>query len=272
MVATLNEDLSTCAREQESPLAAACFAGALERGEFEAHFQPVVELASGEIVGCEALARWRRRSGVLLAAAHFVGGVERSAVAAEFGATILRQAVTAAAGWAATRDRRARWVSVNLSPAELLLDDLPERVAVALAEGGLAPERLRLEVSEEARLDDCGPTGRALRHLAELGVGLVLDDFGVGYARCAPLGRLPLAALKLDGRFLAHEAMARHVLGLGRSLGLEVVAEGVERASQVAHLRAWGFGLAQGFHFAPALSGAAVTALFEEGEPGGAAA
>ena len=229
---------------------------ALERGEVTAFLQPVVSLETGRIAGAEALARWRSADGSWVPPAEFVGTAEESGLIAELGDQVLRQACRAAAGWAEPLP-----VSVNLSVRQLARADLPERVAEALAESGLPAARLRLEVTESLVARDPEAAIAVLAQLRSAGVRIWMDDFGTGYSSLGLLHRLPVDGVKVDRSFVAALGggsragrIVATVVGLGRALALETVAEGVETPEQLATLRALGCHAAQGFLFARPLA------------------
>ena len=229
---------------------------ALERGEVTAFLQPVVSLATGRIAGAEALARWRSAGRGWVPPAEFVGAAEENGLIGELGEQVLRQACRAAAAWPHPLP-----VSVNLSVRQLARADLPERVAAVLAESGLPAGRLRLEVTESLVARDPDAAAAVLARLRAAGVRIWMDDFGTGYSSLGLLHRLPVDGVKVDRSFVAAlaggcraERIVATVLGLGRALALETVAEGVETPEQLATLRDLGCHAAQGFLFARPLS------------------
>jgi diguanylate cyclase (GGDEF)-like protein/PAS domain S-box-containing protein len=227
--------------------------GALARRELVCHYQPIVELAAGRTARVEALVRWEHpRRGLLLPAA-FLPAVEHAGLARPLGHAVLAQAAARAGAW--HRDGVAAGVAVNLS-AQQIDRALPRAVAAILDEARLPAQRLCLELTERAIFERHGE--EVLRELAELGVRLAVDDFGIGYSSFAYLRDLPIHELKLDRSFVAgiasDERDARVVAGLIRlahELGLAVVAEGVEEEAQLETLRRLGCDLAQGFLLAP---------------------
>ena len=238
--------------------------GALDRSELELVFQPIVSLGDGANVGQEALLRWRRDGAAgVLPPADFIPIAEESGLIVPIGSWVLEQACIAAASRPA-----GGWISVNLSPRQIAEPDLVTVVAKALARSGLPPASLSLEVTETALLQVTRSTVRNIAALKELGVRLVLDDFGTGYSSLAHLRELPVDMIKIDRSFVANmgpdrpdAAIVGAVIFMSAALGLEVVAEGVERERQAEMLREMGCPLAQGFHFGrpqrPELNGAA---------------
>jgi diguanylate cyclase (GGDEF)-like protein/PAS domain S-box-containing protein len=232
---------------------------ALVRGELTLDFQPLVRLADGEITCFEALMRWRHPRRGPVPPADFVPVAEDAGLIVPIGEWALRAACREAASWPA----RVR-VAVNISPVQFRAG-LPGAVADALAESGLSPERLELEVTESVLLQE-DETNLALLHkLREAGVRIALDDFGTGYSSLGYLRRLPFDKIKIDRSFVAEItrreeslAIVRAVAGLGRSLGITVTAEGVENERQLAALLGEGCGEGQGHFFSPPVTAAEV--------------
>ena len=232
---------------------------AVDRDEFVLHYQPIVELATGRIVGVEALIRWLHAERGLLLPATFIPLAEETGAIFAIGRWVLREACLRAAKWQPDRTDGARpYVSVNLAAVQLQQPVLVSEIAETLAETGLEPSRLVVEVTEKSLAADRRAIQR-LRALKELGVRLAVDDFGTGYSSLHHLERLPLDTLKIPKSFIdtlddesAPGALARAVLDLGRTFDLQVVAEGVERADQLACLRRLGCLLGQGALFAAA--------------------
>jgi diguanylate cyclase (GGDEF)-like protein len=228
----------------------------LEAGLVEVHYQPVVDLATGHVAGCEALARWRDAGGEPVRPDIFIPIAEESGLVGELGRQVLHTACAAAAGWPAGPDGHRPAVAVNVSPHQLGSSALLDDVAHALAAPGLAPELLCLEITESAVAADRRAAVRRLAALRELGVRIALDDFGVGQASLAHLELLPVDVLKIDRSFIgrlpgapASEAVVAAILQLARGLGMRTVAEGVEHLEQAVLLRRLGCHDAQGYHF-----------------------
>jgi diguanylate cyclase (GGDEF)-like protein len=232
----------------------------LRQGQFTLHYQPLVDLASGEVVAYEALARWRHPRRGLLPANRFIGLVEHSGLIVPLGNYLLAEACRQAASWRKHRGRRP-YVSVNVSSAQLHQAQFARYVAEVLDRSRLSPPALQVEVTEEAIIE----TARAassLEALAELGVRVAVDDFGTGYSNLLRLRELPLHRLKLDAAFVQRgrphpiamggdtpEEFLAATVALGHTLDLEVTAEGLETADQVARARAAGCDTGQGWHF-----------------------
>ncbi|HTW10465.1 MAG TPA: EAL domain-containing protein [Acidimicrobiales bacterium] len=226
---------------------------AVERGELALHYQPEVDLASGEFVGAEALLRWAHRSKGLVPPAEFIPVAEETGSILSLGRWVLHEACRQAAEWA-TDQVGPPQVSVNLSARQLALPNLVSQVAEALDQADLEPAAICLELTETALMHDGEGALATLSALHDLGVQLSIDDFGTGYSSLLYLRRYPVDFLKIDRLFVAglgsnpqDTAIASSVIGLAHSLGLRVVAEGVETDEQLAQLRDMGCDLGQGY-------------------------
>jgi diguanylate cyclase (GGDEF)-like protein/PAS domain S-box-containing protein len=229
---------------------------AVERGEFVPHYQPIIDLPTGEAVGAEALIRWNHPTRGLLPPAAFIELAEETGLIIPMGRGILQQACIDAAGWSAS-DKGPRVLSVNLSVRQLQDPSIVDDVREALATSGLPAERLTLEITESLLIADPVAATSTLQSLKELGVTLSLDDFGTGYSSLSYLGKFPVDALKIDRSFVASlmaesvdGELVNAILSLGRTLGMRVTAEGIEELAQVDGLLDLGCELGQGFHFA----------------------
>lgn len=238
---------------------------AAARGELSVVYQPQIDLIDGSIHGVEALLRWTHPELGCVSPADFIPIAERNGAIIEIGAWVLDAACRQAADW----DARRLEVSVNVSSRQLAAPGFVEVVRDTLARHGVAPGQLCLEVTETAVLGDPVHTRRVLGALTELGVQLAVDDFGVGFASLAHLRQLmPVDVLKIDKSFIdgvlqdpEDAAIVTGVIRLAHSLGLSVVAEGVEHAEQAELLRSWDCEFGQGYHFARPLPPGAVTEL-----------
>jgi len=225
--------------------------GAISREELTVQYQPVVDLETSRLTGAEALLRWWR-GGAAVPPADFLDVAEDSGLIVPLGAWVLATACRQGAAW-----RAASWnvgVSVNLSMRQINSPRFPESVAAALAESGLPPEALTLEVTERVLVEDGGLMAERLADLRRLGVRLAIDDFGTGYASLAYLRGLPVDIIKIDPSFVAglgHDEtltlLTRTIVQVGRDLGIQVVAEGIEDPLQLQLLREMGCGHGQGF-------------------------
>ncbi|MCF7201044.1 putative bifunctional diguanylate cyclase/phosphodiesterase [Pseudomonas oligotrophica] len=232
-------------------------AQALAREEFVLHYQPVwaIDGARPRLVGTEALLRWRH-DGELVAPAEFIAALEESREIVRVGEWVLRQACQQLRRWQ-EQGHAALHCAVNLSIRQLQQCDFCAMLNAVLEQTGAAPGSLVLEITETLLMQDSELLQRNLRHAAELGVRLALDDFGTGYSSLGYLRRFPLHILKVDRSFIAGAPrdadavlLSRAIIGLGQSLGLQVIAEGVEHAEQLQFLREQGCDCAQGYFLA----------------------
>jgi diguanylate cyclase (GGDEF)-like protein/PAS domain S-box-containing protein len=245
---------------------------AITREELTLQYQPIVELATSRVTGAEALVRWWR-GGELVSPRAFLAVAEDSGLIVPLGERVLRQACAQGAVW-----RSSSWdvgVSVNLSLRQLNAPQFPAQVAAALAESGLPPTALTIEVGERMLVEDAGLIVDRLAELRDLGVRLAIDDFGIGYASLAHLRQLPVDIVKIDPSFVAgldHDPtltlLTRTIVQVGRDLGMQVVAEGIEQPRQLAELREMGCGYGQGFLLARPMAAAGVEALIRAANGG----
>jgi diguanylate cyclase (GGDEF)-like protein len=240
---------------------------ALARQELELHYQPQIDLATRAMVGVEALLRWHHPRRGPIAPDQFIPLAEDTGLIRPIGAWVLEQACAQARHWQCAGLPQFR-MSVNLSPLQFRDPDLAGLVRGALERNELAPEHLELEITERALMEDTEGNLAILRDLKQLGVKISIDDFGVGHASLGYLRRFAFDEIKLDRSFVAaleHDpsaaAIVRATLGLGHSLGLGAVAEGVESAEQLAMLNAEGCRLAQGFYFSPPVHAREINAM-----------
>ncbi|MBV8913012.1 MAG: EAL domain-containing protein, partial [Acetobacteraceae bacterium] len=236
---------------------------ALAKGQLEVHYQPLVDAKGGRVSGLEALLRWNHPDRGAVSPALFIPLAEEIGLIGPIGAWVLRQACADAAAWPG-----APRVSVNLSPAQFRGNQLAAQVADALASSGLAAARLELEVTESLLLGDHEDVLNLLHELRQLGVRIAMDDFGTGYSSLSYLRRFPFDKIKIDQSFVRGlgeqddwSAIIRAIIGLGRSLGMAVNAEGVETAEQLEVLRAEGCGEVQGYLFSKAQPAGAIADL-----------
>jgi diguanylate cyclase (GGDEF)-like protein len=242
-----------------------------EHGELRLHYQPQVEIASGRVIGAEALLRWEHPSHGLMSPAQFLPLAEESGLIVSLGEWALRTACTQAAA-ATTPQARALTVAVNITARQFALPDLTRRVAGILRATGLAPSRLELEITETVAMQDAARTIETLAELKRLGVRLAVDDFGTGFSSLSYLRRFPLDKLKIDQSFVRglpgenDAAITRAVIALGRSLKLKVVAEGVRTREQLEVLREQGCDAYQGELFSQPLPTREFAALLASAE------
>ncbi len=233
------------------------------------HFQPLVRLATGRVTGFEMLARWPHPIRGMIPPGEFVPLAEEIGVIGQMTDRLLRRACLVATTWPSDVT-----LACNISPLQLRDDSLPPMISAVLAETGFPAERLELEITESALVGDLEHARAILCELKTLGVRLALDDFGTGYSNLRQLQRLPFDTLKIDAGFvgaMGHDVGCRKiviaVIGLGRSLGLATVAEGIEEPEIAAMLRELNCDVAQGWLFGRPVPGDAVSTLLLMGPP-----
>ncbi|QQO22742.1 EAL domain-containing protein [Bradyrhizobium diazoefficiens] len=239
---------------------------AFANGEFELHYQPLVSIASDRISGFESLLRWRHPDKGMISPAEFIPVAEDIGLITQLGEWVLREACAEAVEWPADVK-----VAVNLSPAQFRSRNLVQVVISALAQSGLSPRRLELEITESIFLAETDANLAILHQLRELGVGISMDDFGTGYSSLSYLRSFPFDKIKIDRSFvkdLAQRpdcgAIVRAISGLGRSLNITTTAEGVETEDQLDWLRAEGCNEVQGFLFSAARPAAEIAKLLAD--------
>ncbi|MHB8488035.1 MAG: EAL domain-containing protein [Candidatus Dormibacteria bacterium] len=235
-------------------------------GDLLVHYQPIVDLANGRMMSVEALARWRHPDGDVIPPDVFIPIAEQTGLIIPIGARVLNEACQQLASWQRDYgDAADITMSVNLSPRQLYADDLVAIVEEALRASGIQPGHLIFEVTETAVMDDMASAIRILSRLRMLGVGMAIDDFGVGASSLARLRRLPVAVVKIDKSLVDHvpdghvaSSLLDAVVGMVRALQLKTIIEGVERADQAKHLRESGYDFAQGFYYARPMDAAGI--------------
>jgi EAL domain-containing protein (putative c-di-GMP-specific phosphodiesterase class I) len=249
--------------------------GALDRHEFDLHYQPIVSLADGSVAAVEGLIRWQHPTRGLVPPVAFIPIAEETGAIIEMGRFVIARACADAARWnAMCPGTPPVAVNVNLSALQLADAGLPDFVATSLAASGIPSGQLGLEITETVVFDDNADHVGRLLDIKRLGVRLLLDDFGTGYSSFGHLRRFPLDVLKLDRSFVAgmgrdetDTAIVVATRQLARALGLVVVAEGVETREQLASLQAIGCEFAQGYYFARPLPRAEVDRLMAADPP-----
>jgi EAL domain-containing protein (putative c-di-GMP-specific phosphodiesterase class I) len=240
---------------------------AIDGGQLVLHYQPRVDVGTGRTVGVEALVRWQHPERGLLAPGHFIDIAEETGLIVPMGAWVLRQA-----GQALRRLQHAGAagliMSVNVSARQFKNPRLVDEVREMLQLAGCAPHQVELELTESAVMDQPDAAEATMRRLKTLGVRLAMDDFGTGYSSLAALKRFPVDVVKIDRSFVndipgdaGDSALTRAIIAMGHSLGLHVVAEGVERRDQLDFLRHEGCDEYQGYWFAKPMPEAALTSL-----------
>jgi diguanylate cyclase (GGDEF)-like protein len=237
---------------------------ALAAEQFVAYYQPQLDLATNELVGVEALIRWNHPQRGIVRPGEFIGLAEEIGLIAPLTAWVLRVACRQNRAW---RDKgMARMqMSVNLSPVQFRERGVELLIERVLRESGLEPEALDVELTENAVIENSQTAAQSLRYLHQLGVTLSIDDFGTGYSSLSYIKRLPVQRLKIDQTFVQNlehsandEVIVRAIINLGHSLGLKVIAEGVETEGQLERLRQLGCDEVQGFLVSPPISAEAL--------------
>jgi diguanylate cyclase len=238
---------------------------AVERGELLLHYQPKLDLRSRAVVAVEALVRWRHPQRGLLGPDQFIPIAEASGLIVPIGRWILREACRQARAWQLA-GLPPMGIAVNVSTVELRAKGFVAGVHEILAQTGLPARNLELELTETYLMQDSSATATVLRALKDLGVGLALDDFGTGYSSLSYLKRFPIDTLKIDQSFVRNlttdaddAGIVSAVVGMGKSMNLRVVAEGVETHEQLSFLRDHGCPEGQGFYFSPPVAAAEFT-------------
>ncbi|WP_172122695.1 EAL domain-containing protein [Devosia sp. 919] len=242
---------------------------AVEDGQLEVVFQPQIGLRTRTIVGAEALLRWRHPQLGMISPAQFIPLAEETGLIVDLGRWILEEACSQAMAWP--------WegrMSVNVSPVQLQLSDVPAMVAGALVLSGLPPKRLDIEITESSLVAGIGGIIRTFAALKGIGVDVALDDFGTGYSSLSYLKDLPFDKLKIDQSFVramgdgaAGDVIVASIIGLGRSLGKTTVAEGIEDEAAASALAAMGCSIGQGYYFGRPVDGPTMRALVETNLP-----
>lgn len=234
---------------------------ALDRGEFCNYYQPIVSLSSGELTGFESLLRWQHPTRGLLGPKEFISVAEDTGLIRELGWWSLREACCRIAEWRKMDPGRDLIVSVNLSIKQFVQPNLVENIGNLLNELALAPDALKLEITESTVMDDPATAVEMLRQMKALGIRLAIDDFGTGYSSLSYLHRFPLDTLKIDRSFISGVnggingmEIAKTIMPLAKNLSLDVVAEGVETAEQAQELKRLDCKYAQGFFFSKPLT------------------
>jgi diguanylate cyclase (GGDEF)-like protein/PAS domain S-box-containing protein len=240
---------------------------AIARDELELHYQPKVSLPEHEMIGSEALLRWRRPGLGLVPPDTFIPIAEDTGLIAEFGEWVLREACRSAVRWNGNAPGSHK-VAVNLSARQFQSRDLAQTVAAILAETGCRPEWIELEITERLLLAESDQVSSTLWAFKSAGLSLAIDDFGTGYSSLSYLTRFPIDTVKIDKSFVQratrdrrHGELVKAILSIARCLGQQVVAEGVETGAQADFLAANGCRMAQGFLFSKPLPHAAIEAL-----------
>jgi EAL domain-containing protein (putative c-di-GMP-specific phosphodiesterase class I) len=241
---------------------------AVERNEFSVLYQPVIALDRGELAGFEALVRWEHPTRGRTLPSEFLSLAEETGLIVAIDRIVLAETCRQLRRWRDAFPARALHVSVNLSSRQFRRDDLIEAVVGSIEHAGIAEQTLGLEITEGTIMENAGRATEVLSHLRGRGVMWSIDDFGTGYSSLSYLHRFPVDILKIDQSFVRrigpreeNTEIIRTIMSLARSLGLRVVAEGMETAQQLEHLRARGCDFGQGYYFAHPLEAAGATEL-----------
>ena len=245
---------------------------AIERDELLLHYQPIVDLAHGQITGFEALVRWQHPARGLVPPGEFIPIAEETGLIVEMGAWVLQEACRQAVGWRSTGlGHRELSVSVNLSLRQVTQPGAVDVVERVLTESGLPPTALHLEITESVLMEEGDASVATLNALKALGVVLVLDDFGTGYSSLAHVRRFPIDVLKIDRSFISDLdvggtdafTIVDAIVHMAEGLRVSVIAEGIERLAHVDVLRDLGCQAGQGFYFGRPQPAADVLRLLE---------
>lgn len=232
---------------------------ALDRGEFSVHYQPLLDMRTRRVIGCEALLRWTPQGGSSISPSEFIPIAEHSGLIIPLGDWVLEQACSDMARWR-SEGLNLEMLAVNLSTKQLALEDIAERVDRALRKANLDPRHLELEITESALAGDVEATVLKLHQLKRLGVHLAIDDFGTGYSSLTYLKRFPVDKLKIDQGFVRgipgdsrDGEIVTAITAMAQAMRLKVLAEGIERREQMEFLTRVGCHNGQGYLFSPAL-------------------
>jgi diguanylate cyclase (GGDEF)-like protein/PAS domain S-box-containing protein len=244
---------------------------AIEREEFEVHYQPIVSLGSGKICGFEALVRWSHPERGLISPNDFIPIAEETGLVIQIDRWVLKQACMQMRRWQeAFPVTRQMKISVNLSCRQFMQPTIVEQALETLRETGLDPRSLKLEITESVMMERGDYAMSVLERLSKAGIELSLDDFGTGYSSLSYIHHFPVSALKIDQSFIKRISGAqngeivRAVVALARNLGMEVVAEGIETVAQLDQLKALGCEQGQGYYFSEPVDGESATELIQK--------
>jgi len=244
---------------------------ALKREELYLAYQPKIDLATRQVIGAEALIRWRHPELGQVPPSRFVPVAEESGMVGQMGEWVLRTACRQIRAW--QNMGLTPQIAVNVSARQFQQYDVPQLVSTVIREAQISPQSLELELTESAVMEDAEAAIVAVEKLKQLGVGIAIDDFGTGYSSLSYLKRLPVDLLKIDQSFVRDisndqndAAIVRAIITLARSLGMQVTAEGVETEAQLAFLNAYGCQYAQGYLFGKPMTAAELTERMRSGE------
>jgi len=234
---------------------------ALEKNQFVVYYQPIMELGATDITGFEALIRWQHPEEGLVGPDEFIGIAEDTGMIMDIGDWILGEACHQIVDWKKQYNNEELTVSVNLSPEQLRQPDIVQRISARIDESGVCPACVKLEITESTIMRNPAETRKKLEALRDLGLRFSIDDFGTGYSSLAQLGQFPIDILKIDRSFISAMGdpdggtdIVRTILELGKALGMEVIAEGVETEEDQSTLQSMNCPYAQGFLFSRPVS------------------
>jgi EAL domain-containing protein (putative c-di-GMP-specific phosphodiesterase class I) len=242
---------------------------ALERDEFLVHYQPIVSLESGRLAGFEALVRWQHPGRGLVPPSEFIPVAEETGLIVSLGQAALEKSCRRMVEWQRLSPTyRSLSLSVNLSSRQVSQPDLVDRIKGVIAETGIDPHCLKLEITESVVMENAEAAAFTFKQLRAIGVQLSIDDFGTGYSSLSYLHRFPVNYLKIDQSFVGrmsetsdNREIVRTIVTLARNLGLEVIAEGVETEHQYEQLKSLGCDFGQGYLFSKPIPGEMVPAI-----------
>jgi EAL domain-containing protein (putative c-di-GMP-specific phosphodiesterase class I) len=241
----------------------------LQTDDFCLHYQPVFAAESQDLVGFEALLRWRNPAGELIRPGEFISVAEDSGLIIPIGEWVVREACRTAAHWQQAGHRLQ--VAINVSAIQLRRKSFADMVAGVLAETGADPRQIEMEITESVIVGGHEEAIAALRRLDTLGIRIAIDDFGTGYSGLSYLKQFPIDTVKIDQSFIRDltvdaddAAIVRAIIAMSRSLRLNVIAEGVESAEQLSILRELGCDMAQGYYFSQPLTRDAADAFITD--------
>ena len=245
---------------------------AIEYGEFQLHYQPIISLDTETLVGFEALVRWQHPTRGMIPPLEFIGAAEENGLILPLGNWILQESCRQLRRWQDDNPAASHLsVSVNLSCKQFLQIDLAEQIAAALGKSGLDPHCLKLEITESYIMETSETAVRIMNRLRSLGVGISLDDFGTGYSSLSYLHRLPVDYLKVDRSFVSqmtdsqeNREIVRTIIKLAQNLKMKTIAEGIETADQLAHLKNLHCEYGQGYFFSKPLEAKSAEKFIEE--------
>jgi len=244
---------------------------ALARGELQLYYQPQVDLATGQVCGMEALLRWQHPELGMISPAEFIPLAEKTGLIVPIGEWVLRTACAQNKAWQLP-DRPALPIAVNLSGRQFAQHNLAQTITQILAQTGLTPDLLELEITESTLIQDLQASIAMLHELNALGIAISIDDFGTGYSSLSYLKRFPINAIKIDQSFVRDihtdpndAAIVSAIIAMARSLGMKTIAEGVETTEQLTFLRSRECDLMQGYYFSRPVPAEVITQMLNEG-------